>query len=113
VFSLTHQVKDLSEPREVDPFLRFQRMLLEERNNPFGEVIQPPNSICHPISVIGSNHSTPEEFLQRVEQLNVTLMLDNGEFREHLKLAGHLGMRINADVKTTFTVNESNNPLSI
>ena len=86
VFSLTHQVKDLSEPREVDPLLRFQRMLFEEGNNPFGEVIQPPDSISHPVAVIRSNHSTAEEFLQCVEQLNIPAVLDDREFGEHLKL---------------------------
>jgi hypothetical protein len=113
VFSLTNQVKDLAKPREVDPLLRFQRMLFEERNDPFVEVIQPPNSISHPITVIRSDYATAEELLQRVEQLNIPAMLDNGEFGEHLKLAGHFGMRINADVKATFSVDKSYNPLSV
>ncbi len=107
------QVQDLSEPGEVDPLLRFQQMLFEEGNNPFGQVIQPPDSIRHPISVIVSNHSASEEFLQSVEQLHVTAMLDDGEFGEHLKLAGHLWVRINADVETTFAVNKSDYPLSV
>ena len=89
MFSLIHQVQNLSEPREVDPFLRFKRMLFKERNNPFGEVIQPPDSISHSISVILSHYSTTEEPLQRVEQLNITPMLNDCEFGEHLELAGH------------------------
>jgi hypothetical protein len=113
VFSLTHQVKDLSEPREVDPLLRFQRMLLEEGNNPFGEVIQPPNPICHAIPVICSNYAAAEKFFQRVQKLNVTLMLDNCEFGEYLKPAGHLWMRINADEEPSLAVHESHNPLSV
>ena len=113
MLSLTDQVKDLSEPREVDPLPRFQRMLIEEGNNPVAEVIQSPNSIRHPVTVIGSNDSTAEEFLQRVEELNIAAMLDDGEFGEHLKLAGHLGMRIDADVETTFAVNESHDPLGL
>ena len=88
-------------------------MLFEEGNNPFGEVIQPPDAISHPVAVIGSNHSTSEEFLQSMKELNVTLMLDDREFGEHLKLAGHLEMRIDADVKTTFSIDKSNNPLSV
>ena len=88
-------------------------MLFKEGNDPFYEVIQPPDSISHPVAVICSNHPTAEELLQRVEKLNIPTVLDNCEFREHLKLAGHLGMRIDADVKTTFAVNEPYNPLSI
>ena len=112
MFSLTNQVQDLSEPREVDPLPRFQRMLFEEGNNPFTEVIKPPDSISHPITVILTNHPTTEEFLQRVEQLDITTMLDNCEFGEHLELAGHLWVRIDADVETTFAVNKSDHPLS-
>src|SRR5215472_4731695 len=102
MFSLVHQVQNLSEPREVDPLLRFQRMLFEERNNPFVEVIQPPDSIRHSISVILSHYSTAEESLQRVKQLNITSMLNDGEFGEHLILARHFWMGVDADAETTF-----------
>src|SRR5271154_3138162 len=105
------QVQDLAKPREVDSLLRFQRMPFEEGNNPFAEVIEPPNPIRHPVSVIIADHPAAEEFLQSVEQLHVTAMLDDGEFREHLKLAGHLRMGIDADVETSFAVNESDHPL--
>src|SRR6266404_6379240 len=107
VFSLIDQVKDLSEPREVDSLLRFKRMLFEEGNNPFGEVIQPPDSVRHSISVILSHYAASEKLLQCVQQLNVTFMLNDGEFGEYLKLAGHLWVWIDADVETTFAVNKS------
>ena len=90
MFSLFYQAQDLSEPREVDSLFRFKRMLFEEGNDPFVEVIQPPDSVGHAISVISSDHSAAEEFLQRVEKLNVTAMLHDCEFGEYLKLAGHL-----------------------
>jgi hypothetical protein len=88
-------------------------MLFKEGNDPFTEVIQPPDSVSHPITVVRSNHSTTEKFLQRVKQLNVPLVLDNREFGEHLKLASHFWMWVDADEKTTFAVNKPNNPLSI
>ena len=88
-------------------------MLFKEGNNPFAEVIQPPDSVGHPVTVVRSNHPTAEEFLQRVEQLNVPLVLDNREFGEHLKLASHFWVWVDADVKTAFAVNKPHNPLSI
>ena len=112
MFSLTNQVKDLSEPREVDSLLRFQRMLFEEGNDPFAEVIQPPNPVHHAIAMTRPNHPAPEELLQSVEQLNIATMLDNREFGEHLELRGHLWMRIGADAETTFAVNKPDHPLS-
>ena len=88
-------------------------MLFEEGNDPLSEVIQSPDSISHPVTVIRSNDSTAKEFLQRVKQLNVPLVLDNREFGEHLKLASHFWMRVDADVEATFAVNKPHNPLSI
>src|SRR5262249_46637837 len=108
-----HQVQDLSEPREVDPLLRFKRMLLEEGNNPFAKVIQPPDSIRHSLSVILSDHTATEEFLQSVKQLNITFMLNDGEFGENLKLTRHFWVRIDADVETSFAVDETHDPLGL
>ena len=87
-------------------------MLLKEGNNPFGKVIQPPDSIRHPISVILSDHSAAEKLLQCVQQLDIPAMLDNREFGEYLKLAGHFWVRIDADAETTLAVNKPYNPLS-
>ena len=111
MLSLIHQTKNLSKPPEVDSLLRFQRMPFEEGNNPFVEVIQRPDSVRHAIAVILSNDSTTEEPLQRVEQLDVTPMLYDREFRKHLAASGHLRVRVDADVETTFSVNESHHPL--
>ena len=113
MLSLINQVKDLSEPREVDPLLRFKRMLFKEGNNPFGEVILPPYSIRHSVSVILSDHSATEKLLQGLEQLDVTSMLNDGEFGEHLKLTRHLWVRSDADVETAFAVNETDHPLGL
>src|SRR5580704_3064013 len=76
-------------------------MLFKEGNNPFAEVIQPPNSISHPVTVVRSNNSAAEKFLQCVEQLDIPLVLDDREFGEHLKLASHFWMWIDAGVKAT------------
>jgi hypothetical protein len=48
-----------------------------------------------------------------VEELNITSMLNDCEFGEYLILAGHLWMRVDADVETTFAVNKSHYPLGL
>ena len=108
-----NQVQNLAEPREVDPLLCFKGMLLKEGNNPFGEVIQPPDPVGHAITVISSYHTAAEEFLQSVEDLNVTLMLHDREFGEYLKLTRHFWVGIDADVETTFAVNKTDDPLGL
>ena len=88
-------------------------MLFKEGNDPFGKVIQPPDPVSHAISVISSYDSTTEEFFQCMEELNVTLMLHDREFGEYLIIARHLWVRIDADVETTFAVNETHDPLGL
>ena len=88
-------------------------MLFEEWNNPFVKVIQPPDSIGHSISVILSHYTATEESLQCVEQLDITAMLNDSEFGEYLILARHFWVRMDADVETTFAVNETNDPLGL
>ena len=113
VFSLLHEVQDSSKPREVDVFLRFKRMRFEEWYDSIDEVIQPPNSIRHSISVIAPHHTAPEKLLQGMQELHIPAMLNNDEFGEHLKLTRHPGVRVDADVEATFAVNEPHDPVSI
>src|SRR5438270_4522191 len=86
-------------------------MLFKEGNDSFIQVIQASHPIRHSLSVIRSNHAAPKEFLECMEQLNVSLVLYNCEFRKNLKSGGHLRVRIDSDEETTFAVHESNHPL--
>src|SRR5262249_40069973 len=72
-----------------------------------------PNSECHSISVIRSNHATTEELFQSVEELHIAFVLHHGEFGKNLISGGHLRMRIQSDIKTTFTVHEACDPLRV
>ena len=110
---IVHQLQDLPEFLEVDSLLRFQQMLFEEGNDPLIQVFQASYPISHPLAVITANYATPEELLEGVEQLDVSLMLDHCEFREYLKPGGHFRVRIDADEETTFAVHESDYPLSL
>jgi hypothetical protein len=88
-------------------------MLFEEGNNPFAEVIESSNPVSHSLAVIAANHPAAEKLLQAMKQLHIPTMLNNSEFGEHLKLAGHLGMRMDAHVEATFSVDKSDNPLGV
>ena len=110
---IVHQLQDLPEFLEVDSLLRFQQMLFEEGNDPLIQVFQASYPISHPLAVITANYATPEELLEGVEQLDVSLMLDHCEFREYLKPGGHFRVRIDADEETTFAIHKSDHPLSL
>ena len=86
-------------------------MLLEERNDICIQVIQTPYPIRHSLAVIRSNHAAPKKLFERMQQLDVALVLNNCELRKHLESGSHLRVWIDADEKTTFAVNKSNYPL--
>ena len=110
---IVHQLQNLPEFQKIEPFLRFQQMLFKERNDLFIEVFQTSHPIRHPLAVIRANYATPEELLEGVKQLDVSLMLDHCEFREYLKPGGHLRVRIDVDEETSFAIHESDYPLSL
>jgi len=86
-------------------------MFLKERDNPFVQVFQTSHPIGHSILAVSSHHTAPEKALECVEELNVPPMLDYGEFRKHLYLAGHLWVWIDADEEASFAVHESDHPV--
>ena len=86
-------------------------MLFKERNDFSIQVIQTPNSICHSFRVICSNHATPKELFECMEQLDISLVLYNCELRKHLESGSHLRVWIDANEETTFAVNEADHPL--
>src|SRR6185437_5226320 len=88
-------------------------MLLEERNDVLRQVLMSTYAKRHPVAVIPANHTASEVAFQRIQDLNVALMLDDGEFRKNLKARGHFLVRIYAHVKATFSIHEPNYPLRI
>ena len=86
-------------------------MFLKEGNDLLIQVIQASHSICHSLRVIRSNHAAPKECLECMEQLYISFVLHNREFRKNLKSGSHLWVRIDSDEETAFAVNKSHHPL--
>ena len=70
-----------------------------------------PNPQTESVLVIAADNSATEEAFQAMQHLNVAFMLNDDEFRQDLVASGHVRMTIEADMKTTFTVNESDHPI--
>ena len=88
-------------------------VLHEERADDVVEMIEFPHAIGHSVTVIRSNHADTEVRLQRVQDLNIILVLDDREFRQNLNPSRHVGVLCNPDVKTAFAVRESDDPLGL
>src|SRR5215472_4572322 len=88
-------------------------MLLEERNNVLRQVLMSAHTVGQPISVVLANNATTEICLQCLQNLNITFVLDDCEFRQNLESTGHFRVGVDAHMKTTFAIHEPNNPLRI
>ena len=86
-------------------------MLLEEGNDSFIQVIQAPHPVRQSLCMIRTNHAAPKKFLERMQQLDLPLMLYNCELRKNLESGSHFWVPIDADEETTFAVHESDDPL--
>ncbi len=84
-----HHREHASKLLEIDAFLRFQRMLDEEWNDAFAEDASASHAIAHSVAVILANDATLEVILERVEDLHITFVLHDGEFRKDLKAGPH------------------------
>jgi hypothetical protein len=113
VFSFRHQLQDPSELQKIDPLLRLERMLFKEGNNLLFQMIQSSHPIRHSLSVISANHAAPKESLECIEQLYVSLVLYNCEFRKNLKSRGHFQVSIDSDEETSFAIHKSDHPLCL
>jgi hypothetical protein len=105
-----HQTKHVSELLEIDALLTLERVLREEWNDVFHQVSMVPHSIGHPIAVIPTNHSATEVGLDRVQELHIAFVLDDGEFRKNLNANLHVRMSGDTNMKASFTIHEACNP---
>ena len=111
MFSSFHHPKDSPELIEVLAPLGFQLVPHEERHDALSQMLPIPHSICHPVSVISSNHATTEMGFQSMKDLDVTLVLNDGEFRQDLNSKPQPGILTDPDVKASFSVDKSDYPL--
>ena len=86
-------------------------MLFKERNYLLIQVIQSLHSIRHSLRVVSSNHAAPKKLLERVKQLDVSLVLHNCELGKDLKTGRHVWMSIDSDEETAFAVDKTDDPL--
>jgi hypothetical protein len=91
--------------------LRFQRMLFEKLHD-VQQAVDLSDAQLESFTMIDPNNATPEEPLECVKNLDVSLMLDYPEFRQDLISHVHFRMAGDANVEATFSVNKANNPVS-
>jgi len=61
--------------------------------------------------VIGAHDSTAEVSLKSMKNLDIPLVLNDREFRQHLITYFHIGMSINRDMEAALPIHKANYPL--
>ena len=108
-----HHQEDFPEFQEILPFLGFQGMRHEKRNNPLKKVLRASYAISHSVSMIGANDAAAEMRLEGLQDLHISPVLNHREFRQNLNSGGHFGMNIQSYVETAFSINETDDPLGL
>ncbi len=111
--SRLHQEEHVTELLEVHALLRLQRMFDEEWNDELNEVFLAPHPIGPTIAVVCSNDATAKEGLESVQELDIALVLNDGELRKYLIAYIQVRMTVYSDMKAAFTVDEAGDPLGI
>ena len=62
--------------------------------------------------MIPSNHAAPKIFFECMQKLHIALMLNDREFRQHLKTHCHFGVWIDSDEETSFAIDKPHYPVS-
>ena len=108
-----HHSKHATELLEIHVLLRFQRVHDEEWNDVTRKMLQTAHPVGPAVSVVRSNDATAEEITDSSKELHIAFVLHDGEFRQDLKSATHVGVRIDADMEAAFTVHEPCYPSSV
>ena len=102
-----HHSKHFAELLEVLLLLGFQRVHDEEWDDVIREVLPAADSIRPSVAMVRSHDTTVEVFTNCSKELHIAFVLHDGELREYLITASHVGVRIDADVEAAFTVHEA------
>ena len=83
----------------------------EEWHHSFGQPPHSPDTELHAVAVVDGDLAAPEEHSKLIEEGNISSMLHHAELWKDLPADFHCGLPVDADVKTSFAVDEPNHPL--
>ena len=96
----------------IDTFLRSKRVLREELSDR-SELIETTYAVFPSITVILTHSSEPEECLQGMEYIEITLVLNDAEFRYDLESDLNRWVSLDSDEEASFPIDESNHPIRV
>ena len=107
---LVYEQDDLPETPKVDVFPRLQRVLQKEVAHTV-ECGGLSDSQTHPVAVVFPDDPSSKKPFELMEDLDVPFVLHDDKFGQHLKAERHLGVFVEADMKTAFSVDKADHPV--
>ena len=108
-----HHLEHAAKQREIAALSRAEGMLDEEWDDRPNQIGASAHAKGRSVAVIPTDDTTAKESAQRLKQLDVALVLHDGEFRKHLAARPHPGVSCDPDMKTAFTVHEACDPFRL
>src|SRR5579859_7063663 len=96
--AIIHCQHDRTELRKVHILPCLQWMSHEKRTDDIAQMLERANAIRHPVTVINAHDAASEMLFESMQDLNVTLVLHDGEFRQDLEADTHFRMRVDPHV---------------
>lgn len=110
---LLHQAKHVSKLLEIDALPGPERMLFEEWNDAFDQLLTLSHSIGHPVAMVLANHAASEVGLDRMQELRIAFVLYDGELGQDLDSHRHAFMSSDSDMEAAFTIHEACDPFRV
>jgi len=110
---LLHQSEHVAKLLEIDALPGLERMLFEEWNDAFDQLLALPHSIGHSVAMVLANHAASEIRLDRVQELRIAFVLYDGELGQDLNSHRHAFMSSDSDMEAAFTIHEACDPFRV
>ena len=86
-------------------------MFFKKRDDFFSKVTFVSDTKSQPVAMVFPYNATAKKCFQRIQHLNISLMLHYREFWQHLVAQSHVGMLTDSNVETAFSVDKTYYPL--
>src|SRR5438552_3949778 len=116
MLALLHSVQSLDKQFKIMLLSCPQRILAEERNDPFPEITDGTHAeaiqrlLVVVVPMVDVDAAAAEELLKDLESGQAFGSLGHNELREHLPAKFHHSAVLNRDGEAPFSIDEANNP---
>lgn len=111
MFSLFHQKYDFSQGEKIKFFLCLKWVFRKEWNDNITEMFEFSDSKLWSCIMIFTDNTAAKKWFELIKKLYITFVLNNTKFWEDLKSCCHFVVFVDADIKSSFSIYETDHPM--